>query len=250
MSPSPAAAREKASEQRRHDRYPVTLPATITAGKTTTTTMATDVSFGGIFVRTDKPPALRNLVRINLVLPSDSQPIQLLGMAVYVVRPEDARGRVAGAGVQFFGIDNATRERWERFVSGVRAARAVVSRAASAARPHLPEKSAKPELRLNAPSVDALRAAVLGAPEGVITIPAPLMLPPNTSLRLTLVHPESGRHLDLQTVVVAADGKRLRVRLLEREARRVDIERFLDDDFHITVDLSIDEDVDLTGLDA
>lgn len=250
MSPSPAAAREKSSEQRRHDRYPVTLPATITAGKTTTSSMATDVSFGGIFVRTDKPPALRNLVRINLVLPSDSQPIQLLGMAVYVVRPEDARGRVPGAGVQFFGIDNATRERWERFVSGVRAARAVVARAGSGTRANLPEKSAKPELRLNAPSVDALRAAVLGAPEGIVTIPAPLVLPPATTLKLTLVHPESGRHLDLQTVVVAADGKRLRVRLLERDARRSEIERFLDDDFHITVDLCIDEDVDLTGLDT
>lgn len=248
MNEAAAKLSSSAREQRRHDRYPVSLQVTITAGKKSSRNEATDVSFGGIFVRTDSPPALRNLVRIDLELPSDQKPIQLLGMAVYVARPGNPGGRPAGAGVQFFGIDQVTRDRWERYVGRLRVARGGSAAGTTAVRLHIPERAPKPELRLNAPSVQALHTAIFGGPDGVIAIPSSLDLAPDSTIQLILVHPSSQRQHVLPAVVVGADGKRLRVRIVDREGRADEILRFLDDDFHITVDLEVAEDVDLDDL--
>lgn len=244
-----AAQSATGREQRRHERYPVSLDATITAGRRTLSGRVSDASFGGLFLCLDEPPALRNLVRINLVLPSDSLPIELLGMAVYVLRPQDAKGRAPGCGVQFFGIDQDTRERWEKYIGRLRAARGAPAPARTpppAAGP-APVRTPKPELRLHARSVEALQVALFASPDGFVRMRSPLVLMPATQLSLVLVHPESQRQLAVPAAVVNSDGTRLSLRLLDQEKRRAEIMRFLDDDFHITVDLELSVDLSGTG---
>lgn len=78
-----------------------------------------DVSFGGLFIQTEEPPPLRQLVKIMMRLPPEDQPVVLMGMAVFVERRR-AAGEKPGIGVQLFGLSPETREHWERFVRHVR----------------------------------------------------------------------------------------------------------------------------------
>ena len=59
----------KKPNKRRDVRYQVRFPVQMTAGRRKSTLFAEDVSRRGLFLRTDTPPPLRQLVRIQLVLP-------------------------------------------------------------------------------------------------------------------------------------------------------------------------------------
>src|SRR5262245_55545372 len=81
-----------------------------------------DVSFRGVFVRTDTPPVLRQLVKIELVLP-DKTLIGGHAMVVHVAPKQQGvpkgEGPVPGIGLQFWGpIENA--RAWEQFIHGLR----------------------------------------------------------------------------------------------------------------------------------
>ena len=58
------------AEQRRDERYAVHIPATLTRGHEAVALLTEDVSFRGLFLRTDSPPTLRQLVRIEIREPS------------------------------------------------------------------------------------------------------------------------------------------------------------------------------------
>jgi hypothetical protein len=84
--------------------------------------LTNNVSFRGVFIRTDAPPALRQLVRIELILPN-KQSVVAHAMVVHVAkRPEGTpkgEGAVPGIGVQFWGpIDNA--REWQAFIHELR----------------------------------------------------------------------------------------------------------------------------------
>lgn len=75
--------------------------------------LTNDVSFRGAFLRTDSPPALRQLVRVSFVLPT-GQTVSAHAMVVHVVTPGDP-SRVPGVGVQFWGPVGEAKA-WEKFV--------------------------------------------------------------------------------------------------------------------------------------
>jgi hypothetical protein len=74
-----------------------------------------DVSFRGAFVRTDAPPALRQLVKVSFQLPGGQV---VSGHAMVVHRVEPGPGDVPGMGVQFWGQLDGARA-WESFVREV-----------------------------------------------------------------------------------------------------------------------------------
>jgi hypothetical protein len=79
--------------------------------------LTNDVSYRGAFIRTDAPPALRQLLRVTFDLPNDAAKVSAHGMVVRVVTRGEGGGapRVPGVGLQFWGpIEQA--KAWDQFV--------------------------------------------------------------------------------------------------------------------------------------
>lgn len=99
-------------EKRRDIRFPARIVARIVRRAEPVELLTNDVSFRGAFLRTDTPPALRQLVKVTLVLP-DGAEVSGHAMVVHVV--DAATDRVPGAGIQFWGpISNS--KAWDTFV--------------------------------------------------------------------------------------------------------------------------------------
>lgn len=107
------------AEQRRDVRYPARIVARIVRRGEPIELLTNDVSFRGAFLRTDAPPALRQLLKITLVLPDDTE-VSAHAMVVHVVEAGGPRDRVPGAGIQFWG-PLANPKAWDAFVHELKA---------------------------------------------------------------------------------------------------------------------------------
>jgi hypothetical protein len=107
------------SENRRDARYAARIVAKVVRRGETLELLTNDVSFRGAFLRTDAPPALRQLVRVTFALPS-GEVVGGHAMVVHVVNPGAAAGeQVPGAGLQFWGpLDHG--KTWEEFIRELR----------------------------------------------------------------------------------------------------------------------------------
>ena len=104
-------------EKRRDIRYPARIVASVIRRNETLELLTNDVSYRGAFIRTDAPPALRQLLRVTFTLPNGAAKVSAHGMVVRVVtRGEGGESsRVPGVGLQFWGpIDQA--KAWDQFV--------------------------------------------------------------------------------------------------------------------------------------
>ena len=118
---------------RREPRYPVALPAALTAAGAFTDCVTSDVSFEGVFVETDRaslagspesgPPSSRpralklgELVRLTLLVPPQASALEVTGVVVHMER----RGTGLGAGLRFYGMGGPARAQWDRFIGGLR----------------------------------------------------------------------------------------------------------------------------------
>ena len=108
-------------KKRRDTRYEIRFPAQVRHERRTDSFFSEDVSFNGVFFRTDTPPPLRRLVTMRLVLPPGETALLAHGMVVHVVDYENAFERVPGFGVQLYGLDSTTRNIWQQFVREVAA---------------------------------------------------------------------------------------------------------------------------------
>lgn len=105
------------SEKRRDIRYPARIVARVLRRNEHIELLTNDVSFRGAFIRTDAPPALRQLVRVAFTLPNGGPVVSAHGMVVRVVTKGEGgdASRVPGMGLQFWGpIDQA--KPWEQFI--------------------------------------------------------------------------------------------------------------------------------------
>jgi hypothetical protein len=102
--------------KRRENRFDVQLSLTLRQGYRTQVLMTENVSYRGVFVRTDTPPPLRQLVKLEAVLPPGNVRFASHGMSVFVIKPGDESGRAPGAGIQFYGMGDERRA-WEAFVN-------------------------------------------------------------------------------------------------------------------------------------
>jgi hypothetical protein len=126
------------STRRRDARYQSRFPAEVVFGKKRLALYTEDLSYRGVFLRTDTPPALRQLVKVRLVIPFAGRALEMHGMTVHVVEHENDVGRVPGIGIQFYGLDRETRDAWEATVRHV-ADRAPL--APDQSRFHVPEET-------------------------------------------------------------------------------------------------------------
>lgn len=122
------------TERRRDARYPARIVARVGRRNLMVDFLTNDVSFRGVFIRTDSPPALRQLVRVELVLP-DKTLVSGHAMVVHITKAADGapkgEGPVPGVGLQFWGPIEHTRE-WEQFIHGLKAAQKAGSSMAKA----------------------------------------------------------------------------------------------------------------------
>ena len=83
---------------------------------------ATNISAGGLFIRTENAPELNAVVTVSLELPGGS-PVEGKALVVHRVTCDEAaqRGVEPGVGVQFVHGDDAFRERIDRFVTSLSA---------------------------------------------------------------------------------------------------------------------------------
>lgn len=104
-------------EKRRDIRYPARIVATLTRRNETLELLTNDVSYRGAFIRTDAPPALRQLLRMTFVLPDSAAKVSAHAMVVRVVTKGEGgeSSRVPGVGLQFWGpIDQP--KAWDQFI--------------------------------------------------------------------------------------------------------------------------------------
>jgi hypothetical protein len=104
-------------EKRRDIRYPARIVANVVRRSETLELLTNDVSYRGAFIRTDAPPALRQLLRVTFVLPDGTTKVSAHGMVVRVVTKGEGgeASRVPGVGLQFWGpIEQG--KAWDQFI--------------------------------------------------------------------------------------------------------------------------------------
>ncbi len=110
---------QSSSPQRRRDkRYPARLSIRTRIAGRLKDLVSEDVSYRGLFLATDSPPPLRQLIRIETALPPGGAAFATHAMVVRVVAPGDPAGHRPGVGVQFYGMGDERRV-WEAFVQYV-----------------------------------------------------------------------------------------------------------------------------------
>ncbi len=110
---------QPSSPQRRRDkRYPARLAIRTRVAGRLKDLFTADVSFRGLFVSTSEPAPIRQLIRIEGILPPDGVPFATHAMVVRVVTPGEANEHGPGFGVQFYGMGDERRA-WEAYVQHV-----------------------------------------------------------------------------------------------------------------------------------
>jgi Tfp pilus assembly protein PilZ len=190
-------------EKRRHDRYRIQLPVELSVGKKVSRGETVDVSFGGLFVRTEDPPPVRQLVKLELRAPPKDERLALMAMAVFVGPPDPASG-MSGVGLQLFGLDPEVRERWEAFVKFVRTRPGTdAGSEPPAAEPGAAEPPSwdqvRPEIRIRVGDVEHLERILQQELERRrMYVRTALYLEPGRRVELLLTHPVTGKSFSLQ----------------------------------------------------
>jgi len=122
---SPPRQAPRAAAPRADGRAYARVPARLRVGWKTTREFlvahSENISRGGIFVASDHPPPLREILELSLDLPDGKGPVKTQAEVVHRVTPEEARasGRRAGAGLQFVGSDDEFRQRLDACVAAL-----------------------------------------------------------------------------------------------------------------------------------
>ena len=104
----------KGARRRRDERYKTKIPVSLTIGRNRIEAYTEDVSFRGLFVRTDQSAALNQLLVVETQLPSDPRSFKSHGMAVFLIGHEEDGARAPGIGIQFYAMGPA-RLQWEKY---------------------------------------------------------------------------------------------------------------------------------------
>tara|TARA_R110002073_G_scaffold225022_9_gene385478 strand:- start:15654 stop:16370 length:717 start_codon:yes stop_codon:yes gene_type:complete len=105
---------------RREERFPTRVPVVLRIGKVTREFFTGDVSYRGLYVCTDEPPVLRQLIRVEAVLPPNDAAFVSHGMSVFHLGPGNSDDRLPGVGIQFYAQSSTDRLAWEQFVDHVK----------------------------------------------------------------------------------------------------------------------------------
>jgi len=117
-------------------RYPASLRVTLSGVEGLLAEQVTNISAGGIFVRTERDLPIGTLLSMALELPDGDRPAPVQGKVVHA-RPSHSE---TGIGVQFVSDDDAFRGRVDRYINEIIRTRTPAVRLLSIARNLLQEK--------------------------------------------------------------------------------------------------------------
>jgi Tfp pilus assembly protein PilZ len=167
--------------QRMDERYPHQATVDLCWNRHRVRLVTCDVSYRGLFLATDTPPTLRQLVRLEIQL-SEGETLSLHAMAVHVVPPRDPKGRAPGVGVQFYAVDRAIASRWGRYIDQVRrdAGRPTRPRGLGPTPTAMISRSAVKEIAdsLRGPGAPAAIVPTVTPAPAIAQVPAPRQGPP------------------------------------------------------------------------
>lgn len=231
-------------QPRREERFPVRVPVTLRIGRETVKLFTGDVSFRGLFVCTDNPPTLRQLITVELALPPGDEGFSSHGMSVYVLEPGQEVGRMPGVGIQFYAQAEAQRRQWERFVATVRSNPL-----------NLPEGAVDPVNRMHRriaarfevrpKDLDELESIYSrDVSSGGMFLETDMELEPGKSLSLTIYHPVSKQGFTMESIIrrrSSEDPKGVGVEFTGMdETRRHRFESFVEDGLAALNDITIE----------
>ncbi len=220
------------------------LPVTLCIGRDTAKLYTGDVSFRGLFVCTDDPPTLRQLISVELELPSSKEVFKSHGMSVYVLKPGQEVNRLPGVGIQFYAQAESQRRQWERFVATVKDNPT-----------DLPEGAMDPVKRrhrriaarfeVRPKDLDELESIYSrDVSSGGMFLETDMELEPGKSLSLTIYHPVSKRGFTMQSIIrrrSSEDPKGVGVEFTGMdEDRRHLFESFVEDGLAALNDITIE----------
>ncbi|MCX5732597.1 MAG: PilZ domain-containing protein [Deltaproteobacteria bacterium] len=194
-------------EQRRDRRYRYQMQAVLLRGGREVSLLTGDVSFRGLFLRTDDPPPLRQLLQVKLKLPPENGELVAHAMAVFVV-PAGAAGQTPGVGLQLYAVSAEVRQRWDGFVRWVAKAHPE-----SLDTPMKPVAAALDAVNRQFPRVRralTVRAQSMGDLHHIVTadvsrggmfLRTGLDVAIGSELRLFVAHPQTGLTFAVDTVV-------------------------------------------------
>src|SRR4051812_4862727 len=102
-------------QHRAFARFPVQFGLQVRKGGMFISEEAVNLSRSGVFVRTEKPPAVSSAVEVELQLPDGAPSITTGGVVVH--RQEPAEDKLAGIGIQFVDASDEFRERVDRYTT-------------------------------------------------------------------------------------------------------------------------------------
>jgi Tfp pilus assembly protein PilZ len=106
---------------RRSQRFVFRLDVLLKGAWKGTPTTTEDVSFHGVFVRTDEERATNQLLKFTVTDPRNGEAVELMGIVARCVPPHAATAqRPPGIGVSLFGNDRATEARWVSIIRHVK----------------------------------------------------------------------------------------------------------------------------------
>lgn len=104
-------------ERRRYPRIERLVKLRFKALDSTGTSLARDISSGGMFVQTHEPLPMGCKVQVSMIHPVHLYKLELVGTVVRVDEPDPARPHsMAGVGLSFEGIDEETRAQLDEFL--------------------------------------------------------------------------------------------------------------------------------------
>jgi len=108
---------QRGPEVRTFGRFPVQLKVRFRTAEEFVEEHATNLSRGGIFIRSDDPPPVNSSVEVEVHLPDGGAPVSSAGLVVHQVLPGSKIE--AGAGVQFVDASDAFRDRIDRYMASL-----------------------------------------------------------------------------------------------------------------------------------
>jgi uncharacterized protein (TIGR02266 family) len=116
-----AAPAAPARDPRTLPRFPIRLRTRVRTALGPRLEFSVNLSASGMFIASDSPPALREVVALSFDVPGDSAPLECNAEVMHSVRPAQAnKDWPAGYGVQFIHADDRFRERLDRLLAGHR----------------------------------------------------------------------------------------------------------------------------------
>jgi uncharacterized protein (TIGR02266 family) len=118
---APRPARARADSARAYPRIPARLRVGWTSAREFLVAYSENISRGGIFVQSDDPPALREVLELSVELPDGKPPVKTQAEVVQRVTAPEAREMhaIAGAGLQFIGANDEFRQRLDACIEAL-----------------------------------------------------------------------------------------------------------------------------------